>query len=263
MNILKKYGPWACVAGAAEGLGAAFSLGLAIRGFNLILIDNQNEELDMLREKLLKIHKIEVIALHLDLSSTNCTKSIMAKLVEKNCRFLVYNAAYGPVKPFLSNTDEELDVYLNVNAVTPIHLAYNFATHFQNQKAGIMLVSSLAGFRGTQYVVPYAATKAFTWNLAEGLHYEFKESGLNISVCCPGPVDTPNYRSTNPKPSFITPKSMNPGQVAEESLDQFGKKLFIFPGFSNKFAHFILNHILPRKIASGIHNATMKKMYGF
>ncbi len=261
MKLIEKYGSWACVAGAAEGLGAAFSSSLAKRGFNLILIDKEEDKLNQLRQKLIETHKIEVKSLFTDLGKIDCVGFIFELIKDNQCRFLVYNAAYGPVKPFLSNTREELDLYTKVNMETPLHLTYEFAKYYKEQQAGLLLVSSLAGFRGTQYVVPYAATKAFTWNLAEGLYYEFKGTGLDISVSCLGPVDTPNYRSTGPKKSFISPKSMDPKLVAEETLDRFGKQLFIFPGVATRFAHFILNRILPRSIASGIHNATMKKMY--
>ena len=175
---------------------------------------------------------------------------------------MVYNASYGPVKPFLANTPDELDLYINVNMTAPLHLSHRFAQLNKNNQAGLLLLSSLAGFRGTQLAIPYAAAKAFTWNLAEGLFYEFKNTLIDFSVCCPGPTDTPNYRSTQPRKTFVTPKSMKPEIVAEEALNGFGKKLFIIPGTFNKIAHFILNHVLPRKIASAIHNSAMKKMYG-
>lgn len=259
MNILQKYGNWACVAGAAEGLGKAFSTELANRGFNLILIDKDAKKLEAASTLLKK--NVEIHSLNLDLNKPETLDLISKTIEDKKCRFLVYNAAYGPVKPFLANTQEELDLYINVNMRSTLKLVHRFAQHNEKNQAGVLLVSSLAGFRGTQYVVPYAATKAFIWNFAEGLYYEFQKTLMDFSVCCPGATDTPNYRSTNPRKTKLTPKSMDPELVAKEALNKFGKKLFIFPGFSNKFAHFFLNRILPRKIASAIHNSTMYKMY--
>ncbi|MDZ7605865.1 MAG: SDR family NAD(P)-dependent oxidoreductase [Cyclobacteriaceae bacterium] len=128
-------------------------------------------------------------------------------------------------------------------------------------RKGILLVSSLAGFRGTQLVIPYAATKAFIWNLAEGLHYEFKDKGLDISVLCPGTVDTPGFRATEAKTTFFTPKPMSPLSVAEIAVAKFGRQLFIVPGLSNKFAHFLLQRVLPRKLSSKIHNDAMGGLY--
>ena len=175
----------------------------------------------------------------------------MEKIEETNCRMLIYNAAYGPVRLFLSNTAQELDRYVQVNMATPLQLVHRFAALHAGQRAGILLLSSLAGWRGSRLVAPYAATKAFTWNLGEGLYYEFRGTGLDISVCCPGPVDTPNYRDTRPRRSLFSPKAAAPEAVAEYALRHFGRRLFLFPGRSNRFTHFLLNRILPRRWASG------------
>lgn len=262
MRLKEKYGPWACVAGAGEGLGKAFSEGLANRGFSLILIDHKVDLLDSIKASLESSYQIEVISLHLDLIEKSSVALILEIIKKHQCRFLIYNAAYGPVKPFLSNTPDEIDRYLNVNIGTQLHLIHQFVNSFLAQSAGVLMVSSLAGFRGTQFVIPYAATKSFIWNMAEGLHYEFKNTKLDFSVCVPGATDTPNFRSTNPRKNSLAPKSQNPNVVAEEALNRFGKKLFIIPGTLNKMSHFVLNRLLPRRIASGIHNAIMKKMYG-
>lgn len=261
MALKNKYGEWACVLGAAQGLGAAFSEGLAKRGFKMILVDIDKNTLKTTSEKIRKSSNTEIIESICDLNSPENISKVLDIISNKECRFLVYNAAYGPVKPFLSNTQTELDIYINVNINSTLHLVHRFIDLFQGKSAGIMLLSSLAGFRGTQLVVPYAATKAFLWNFAEGLYYEFKDQPLDVSVCVAGATDTPNFRSTNPKKGLFSPKAMPPKQVAEEALTLFGKKLFIVPGFANKFAHFLLNRVLPRKWASTIHNNTMKNMY--
>jgi short-subunit dehydrogenase len=261
MTLKDKYGHWACVLGAAEGLGAAFSKELARQGFHLIAVDINKSELSKTCKNINNKNSVETVELVLDLSDKTSVTEIMGKFKELDCRFMIYNAAYGPVKPFLSNTQAELDLYQNININTTLHLVHQFIEMYQKRSSGILLLSSLAGFRGTQFVVPYAATKAFLWNLAEGLHYEFRSKNLDISVCVAGATATPNFIATQPKKGFFSPKPMPPDRVATEALKYFGKKLFIIPGFSNKFAHFLLNRVLPRSWASAIHNNTMKKMY--
>jgi short-subunit dehydrogenase len=262
MELKDKYGPWACVLGAAEGLGAAFSNELARQGFHLIAVDINKSELSKTCKNIRSKYSAETIELIQDLGDQKSAKVIMEKIKDLDCRFMIHNAAYGPVKPFLSNTPSELDLYQNININTTLHLVHQFIELHQKKPMGILLLSSLAGFRGTQFVVPYAATKAFLWNLAEGLHYEFRGKNLDISVCVAGATATPNFMATQPKQGFFTPKPMKPELVAREIFRHFGKKLFIIPGFANKFAHFLLNRVLPRSWASAIHNSAMKKMYG-
>jgi short-subunit dehydrogenase len=140
-------------------------------------------------------------------------------------------------------------------------LVYKFIKRPTTSPKGILLISSLAGFRGTQLVVPYAASKAFIWNLAEGLHYEFKDKGLDISVLCPGTIDTPAFRSTDPKKTWLTPNPMPPSEVSEVALKYFGRRLFIIPGRVNRFAFWLFQRVLPRKMASKIHNDAMGDLY--
>ena len=46
MEFVEKYGPWAVVAGASEGVGAEFAEALAGRGLNVVLIARRQAALD-------------------------------------------------------------------------------------------------------------------------------------------------------------------------------------------------------------------------
>lgn len=258
----ERYGDWACVIGAAEGLGKAFAQNLANRRFNLIMVDHKQEKLASTAKQLSTNHQIECSTIIIDLNEESATELIFNEIASKKCRFLVYNASYGPVMPFLSNTQADLEQYFNVNIKRTVELVHRFIGRWQNTTHGVLLLSSLAGTRGTQLVVPYAASKAYLLNFAEGLHYEFKEKGLDISVCVPGTIDTPNFRSTKPNGSTGSSQPMSPETVAQEALNRFGKKLFIIPGTRNKLIYFLLRRIMPRSWASKLHNDGMWRMYG-
>ena len=261
-NFKDRYGKWATVAGAAEGLGAAFSTILAKWGMNIIMIDHEEEKLKDTERKLKETYNIQTEGICLDLSKIGNIDIILGKMTNVGCRLLIYNAAYGPVKRFTDNSVEELDYYIDLNSRMPMHMVYRLIKMVpQDQRTGILIMSSLAGLWGTQLVVPYGATKAFDYNLAEGLYYELKDKRIDVMACCAGATDTPNYRNTKPKKNFFGPAIMSPFSIAEKALKYLGKKPLYIPGFMNRLTYFLLNRIFSRSFSSGLMNRTMGKMY--
>ncbi len=258
----EKYGQWAMVVGAAEGIGKAFSEKLAFLNFNVILVDKKNESCLQLVEELQKNHRIESKAFILDLGVEQAAEELIKETQKYACRLIVYNAAYGPVKPFLSNTKDEIDNYLNVNSRTLIHLIHGVAPNWKGKNSGFVIMSSLAGLFGTQLVSPYAATKAFDFNLGEALYHELKSWKIDVLSCCAGATDTPNFRDTNPDLTiFPKPQVGSPSSVPKEAFKSLGRKPMHIVGFQNRLNYFILSRLLPRKMASKIFNQTMRKIY--
>jgi len=256
------YGPWALVCGAADGLGAAYSRALAQRGLHLIMVDVQGDKLAALRRELEQTHGTPTEGLELDLAQPDAAARVLQAVGARDCRLLVYNAAYGPVKMFTTNTPEELDTYLAVNCRVPLQLCHHFASRWtaRKQRAGIVLMSSLAGLRGTQLVAPYAASKAFAFNLAEALHFELKAFGIDVLGVCPGTMRTTPFLRTGPVAQPIQPPIQDPAEVAEEALNALGKKILLIPGRYNRLVDRFLNW-LPRRRALQIMNDNMRKIY--
>ena len=59
-NLKNKYGQTALIAGASEGLGAAFATALASHGFDLVLVARRIEPLEQLASKLLATYNIKI-----------------------------------------------------------------------------------------------------------------------------------------------------------------------------------------------------------
>jgi uncharacterized protein len=258
-----RFGQWGMVAGAAEGIGAAFCEELARQGINVILVDMNQDGLESLARRLETGYHIQTRQLRLDLAGNDAPEKCMELIKEEGCRLLIYNAAYSRVKPFLSAEKEELDLYINVNTRTPLKLVYLFAHELKRnqQSGGILLMSSLAGLWGTRLVAAYSGTKAFNLQLAEALSHEFKPYNIDVSACCAGATATPGYLGTNPVYGFIRPSVMKPGRVASITLKNLGKKTVIIPGFINRMTYFLLTRILPRSLSVRMVNRTMRKTY--
>jgi len=264
MTFKEKYGNTALVAGASEGMGAAYAFALAARGLNLVLIARRKEPLDATADALSAKHGIEVQTIPCDLASPGALQQIEAAIGDKQIDFLVYNAALSYIGPYLAT---ELSTHQNiasVNMLSPMALVYHFGGKMvERGKGGVVLMSSIAGLQGAGFLATYAATKAFNKIFAEGLWYEWKSKGVDVIACCAGATATPNYISTNPgKASPLEPKAQQPEQVVQECLRKIGKKPSFISGTGNKLVTFLMQHIFSRKQAINMMGDGMRKMYG-
>jgi uncharacterized protein len=92
-----RYGPWAVVAGASEGIGAAFAEALAGHGINLVLVARRPEPLSALAAGL----PVESVTVAADLAYG--VEPVIAATDGLEIGLVVCNAAYSPIGPFLDS----------------------------------------------------------------------------------------------------------------------------------------------------------------
>ena len=263
MNLKQKYGELALVAGASEGIGAAFATYLAKEGMNLVLVARRKEPLDKLAAQLIDSYKVQVDCICCDLADAGAANQLRQALSGKEIGLLVYNAALSYIGPFEKNTVEHHNQIAQANMVTPMNIAQLFAEPMLARKKGaIIFMASLAGFQGSGFLAAYAATKAFNRVLAESLWYEWKDRGVDVIACCAGATSTPNFINTKPeKADFFAPRVQTPEEVVDECFKKLGKQPSFITGTGNKIASFIMQKLLPRKMAINIMGDTTRKMY--
>jgi uncharacterized protein len=149
------------------------------------------------------------------------------------------------------------------NMITPMNMLQLFCEPMLNRgKGAFVFMSSLAGFQGSGFLAAYAASKAFNRVLAESLWYEWKNRGVDVIACCSGATSSENYFRTNPgKTNFFAPRVQRPEEVVEECMKQLGKKPSFVSGRGNRLAGFIMQRILPRRMAINIMGDNTRKMY--
>ena len=263
MNLKQKYGQTAMVAGASEGLGAAYATYLAKEGMDLVLIARRKEPLQLLADSLKKSYHIEVTCINCDLANSNAIRQISEKLNGKEINLIVYDAALSYIGPFIKNSYEYHAQMAQTNMLTPLNMLHTFCGKMLAKgKGAIILMASLAGFQGSGFLAMYAATKAYNRVLAESLWYEWKNTGVDIMACCAGATSTPNFINTKPeKAGFFAPKVQSPAEVVSECFKKLGKQPSFISGTGNKAASFIMQKLLPRKMTVTIMGDNTKKMY--
>ena len=252
LQFWNKYGQTALVAGGSDGLGAAYSEALARRGLNLIMIAREKTRLEAAAARIREKYAVDVKTIAADLADYENVKSIITDLLSAENKYsiglLVYNAAFAPIGLFENTSEDHLALAAAVNVRTPLLLAKLLSKPMiQNERGGIVLMSSLAGAQGSPKLAAYAATKAFNAVLAEGLWKELKPRGVDVIACCAGAILTPGYSQA--EKSKKAPGTMTANEVAEQTLKALGKKPVIVPGAVNKIGRFVLTRLLSRKAA--------------
>jgi uncharacterized protein len=261
--LVERYGPWAVVAGASEGLGEAFARRLAAEGLHLVLVARRRERLEALAHELSAQHGVSVRPLALDLARGDVADAVAEAVGDGEVGLLVYNAALSIIGPFLDAPAEEPMRVLDVNCRGPLLLAHRLGGAMAERgRGGILLMSSLSGYQGSALIASYAATKAFNVVLGEGLWDELGERGVDVLVCSAGATRTPNYEASAPKRTSRLATLMEPEAVVSEALAGLGRRPSVIPGLGNRLAALLMQRLLPRRVAVRTMGRATRAMYG-
>jgi uncharacterized protein len=242
----ERYGPWAVVAGASEGLGAAFATELAGYGINLILVARRREPLAELAAAL-PVESVPVVA---DLSTVEGLATVVAAAQGREVGLVVANAAYSPIGRFLTLDPAESQRALDLNCRAPLALAHHFLPPMASRRrGGFVIMSSLAGQQGSPPISVYAATKAFGAVLAEGLWAELRGSGVDVVTCVAGAVETPGLAASK---AGRAPGTLSPSAVARAALRGLGRGPRVVPGLTMRISSAVMSRLLPKRAAIAI-----------
>lgn len=257
-----RYGPWAVVAGASQGIGEAWAHALAARGLNLVLTARRESLLRETAEAVAREHGVETRALALDLGGADALARLRALTDGLEVGFLVYNAAHAPIGEFLSQTLESQLSTIDVNCRGVLSLCHHYAGHMaERRRGGIVLMSSMSGWQGSAMVSVYAATKAFNTILAEGLWSELEAYGVDVQACVAGATLTPNFVDQTPVERQRGAFPMQPQAVVSAALARLGSGPTSIAGRVNRVAYFLLSKLLPRKVSVRFFSRTTRAMY--
>ncbi len=221
----QKYGPWAVVAGASEGIGQWYAHVLAERGINLLTLARRPEPLEADAALLRRRYRVEVRPVALDLASPDLSSRFDSAIDGLDIGLLVYNACFSKISPFVETSAAQHQTILDVNCRAPLLLSHALAPRLiKRGRGGIILMSSMSGFQGTALVSSYAATKAFNINLAQGLWAELKPQGVDVLACVAGATSTPGFEHSTPEAVRAKAFPMPPEPVAREGLRALGKR---------------------------------------
>jgi len=260
-NLKNKYGPWAMITGASSGIGEEFANRLARSGLNLVLVARNMERLESVSTRLTQQYGIQTEVISLDLSNPDFINTLLEKTASLEIGLLVSNAGGYKHGAFHKRSMEELNAFLRLNTSTHLQLVHAYGNKMKSRRrGGIILVGSAGGFSSIPYMASYAASKAYVLSLGEALHVELKEHGVEVMVLAPGTTETPGtLNDEGIDNSKLGVNFMKVGDVVDEALKNFGRKVVVIPGGMNKFSYFLSKRILSRMAMTKLLGKIMRK----
>jgi 3-oxoacyl-[acyl-carrier protein] reductase len=177
------------ITGASAGIGHATARELLGAGARVVLGARRRERLEAIETEF----PDRVAAVEMDVRVPADSQRLIETALQRFGRIdaLVANAGIGMYGGILDHSDEGLSTMLDTNVagtVWPIRAA---VPHMLEAGRGdIVIVASVAGFRGGADEAVYAATKFAQVGLAGALDRELREKGIRVTTIGPAGTST-------------------------------------------------------------------------
>ena len=242
---------WAIITGASSGIGKALAFEFARNGVSVFLTARNETALKEIADECERKYKVETKLFSADLGDENSTKNLIEAISNREFDVLVNNAGFGVKGDFAeTDIDEELKM-INVQIAALLRLTKAVLPAMLAAKRGnILNIASVYSFAPVPKQSVYSASKSFILNFSSALQNEVKDSGVNVTVVCPGITQT-EFR-TRAGIADKKDSGMSAEAVAKIAFAEMLKgKHIVVPGFQNKVFVF-LSKYLPNSAASGL-----------
>ena len=258
----RRYETYALVTGAASGMGRIYSERLALRGYNVVMVDINAKGLEetearvraavMASDAIPHDLKASFKALPLvqDLSLMDAADSIWQKTEENGCivEVLVNNAGVMYCQGIAETSERMLKLIMMVHMHIPLLLCRKYVNGMKERKCGYILnISSLAAWMSWPGIGMYGNTKRFVRDYSRELRIECQKTGVSVTNAYFGAVDTPliPLKDSLRKLARTLTVMITPEKAVDRALRAtFRRRRGTMPGLLNKiFWPFIV--ILP------------------
>lgn len=185
MNVL--------ITGAAGGLGRAFAIDCAERGYDLFLTDKNEHGLFLAKQGITRQYDVVVRTKSCDITRDEDVTSLMDYAKSEGIRLdmLLNVAGIDHEGGFTKRSFAQISSILRVNIEATLRMTYRaLEIRRQNSKFYIVFVSSLASMYPMPLKATYAASKRFLLDFSIALRQELKSQSVSVLSLCPGGLAT-------------------------------------------------------------------------
>jgi NAD(P)-dependent dehydrogenase (short-subunit alcohol dehydrogenase family) len=183
----------AVITGSSRGIGRAIAESMVALGAKVVISSRKAEACDAAAREIAEKGG-EAVAIPCNISRRNEVEALVEKA---NARFgridiLVCNAAINPVfGPLLHLADEAFDKVIGSNVKSNLWLCNLVIPGMAARGGGaVIVISSIAGLRGTDMLGMYGISKAADFALVRNLAVEWGPRNVRVNAIAPGIVKT-------------------------------------------------------------------------
>lgn len=179
----------AIITGASSGLGVEFYRAIQRESIDEAwIIARRETRLNEIKEKFGTI-STRVIPMDITAKEAMVELKELLKSEAPDVKFLINNAGagiYGPVAEAEHKVQGSM-IDLNARALTEIT---TITLPYMSERSFIINTCSIASFVPNANLTVYSSTKAYVMSFSRALRYELKHRRINVTVICPGPMET-------------------------------------------------------------------------
>lgn len=185
------------ITGASEGIGAALAKAFAQQGAKLSLCARNKDKLNAIATICKEIGAKEVLSLPADVSKIEDCQYFIEKTIEKygTIHVLINNAGISMRACFVDTQIEVIEKIMNVNFWGAVYCTKFALPEIIKNQGSIVVVSSVAGYKGLPARTGYSASKFALHGFFESLRCELQPDNVHVLIACPGFTNT-NIRNT-------------------------------------------------------------------
>lgn len=236
---------YALITGASSGIGRAMAEVLGEKGYALLLVSNQAEQLEetavLFRQK-----NISCRSYCLDLSRPDAASILyhFCKQEQITVEVLINNAGMLLFGELTAHPVQQVEAIGQLHMQTPVLLCrYFMADMLERQKGYVLNVSSISSVMPYPYISLYGPTKTFIRSFSRALRHEVVSRGVTVSCLIPGATATGLYdpKRVNLDLGMRIGLMHRADVVARDGIEGLLKgKAEITPGWLNKLLVYVL-----------------------
>jgi len=259
---LKKFGEWAVVTGATDGIGKAYAFALAEKRLNIVLISRTESKLKEVAKQIKEKYSVHTKHVVCDFSKFDqiARDSVEKVIKDLNVGVLINNVGISYRYPvyFHELDDKSVTQLIEMNVNSTVYMTRMVLGDMLEQRKGaIVNISSGSAMYTLPLLAEYSGAKSFIEKFSRALNAEYASKGVTCQCQIPFYVAT---KLAKMRKSLMVP---TPKEYVDAAIKHIGyNDAVVSPIFPHALQGYILDHLpewLIIRIINGMHLAIRKK----